>query len=158
MVSWDVGLRHTCSETQDKIRPLILTLEAMVGSDDERRRKPRYDCSLHVITETPGSEPIHGQASNLSATGLRMDMEEPVEVGTAVRHHLRLVLGWTEANFLTLPAVVRWCESGPDGYQVGTEFSGEMAEEHGKRLKLLVRVLSGELDLGMGPLDSSDGK
>jgi hypothetical protein len=86
-----------------------------------------------------------GTSADLSRSGASVQLAVALEAGTRVQLYLRLVLGWTAADFLMLPGTVVRCSSEDDGYQLGVELD-ELDETQAGRLDLLIRVLQGELD------------
>lgn len=114
----------------------------------ERRAHPRVDCVLVASVEIPGVAPIRGRVANLSQSGISVVVDEEIAVGKGVVFHLRLVRGWTENNFLSLPGTVARCTPISGAHEVGGHFDAEL-EEHAKRLlDTLIRMLSAQFDLG----------
>ena len=75
---------------------------------------------------------VPGQIVDVSGTGCRVELKEPLEKGEAVRLTLYGVEGSTN---LTLGGEVRWQRVAPDGtYVVGAKFTGTAAVLAGRML------------------------
>jgi CheY-like chemotaxis protein len=102
----------------------------------EKRRRLRRPLLMRVDVEVagrPGAVP--GQIVDVSGSGCRIEMREPLEKGNAVRLTLYGVEGSTD---LTLGAEVRWQRQAPDGTQVaGLRFTGTAAVLAGRLLGTL---------------------
>jgi c-di-GMP-binding flagellar brake protein YcgR len=118
----------------------------VVASDDrERRTNPRFVCELMTFLHPEGGEPLAGESSDLSMGGLSAHLDRELAVGTALQVVLTLSLGWSEADFLRIPAKVVWCRKDGERFAAGVRFD-ELAERERRRLESLVRLLGGELD------------
>jgi hypothetical protein len=113
----------------------------------ERRSHPRVDCVLVAAVEIPGVPPIRGRVANLSRSGIAVVVDEEVSVGTGVVFQLRLVRGWTENNFLSVPGTIVRCVPSGGAHEIGGQFEADL-EEHAKRLlDTLIRMLSMQFDV-----------
>jgi hypothetical protein len=114
----------------------------------ERRSHPRVDCVLVAAVEIPGVAPIRGRVANLSRSGISVVVDEEIAVGKGVVFHLRLVRGWTENNFLSLPGTIARCTPMAGAHEIGGRFDAEL-EEHAERLlDTLIRMLTLQFDVG----------
>jgi CheY-like chemotaxis protein len=102
----------------------------------EKRRRLRRPLLMRVDVEVAGRPGVvPGQIVDVSGTGCRIEMREPLEKGNAVRLTLYGVEGSTD---LTLGAEVRWQRKAPDGTQVaGVRFTGTAAVLAGRLLGTL---------------------
>jgi len=81
----------------------------------------------------------------LSLAGLCFASDVELVPGEPLEFQVRLVLGWTESDYLRLEGQVVWCRVQGGAFLVGGRFDPELAEDKAERLALLVRILSGEL-------------
>jgi ActR/RegA family two-component response regulator len=102
----------------------------------EKRRRLRRPLLLRVDVEIAGREGVvPGQIVDVSGSGCRVELKQPVEKGTAVRLTLYGVEGSTD---LSLGAEVRWHRQAPDGtHVVGVKFTGTAAVLAGRLLGTL---------------------
>jgi hypothetical protein len=114
-------------------------------SADERRANPRFVCELRTYVLDVKGSMVSGTSADLSRSGASVRLSAPLEPGERVQLYLRLVLGWTAADFLMLPAQVVRCVPEDDAYRVGLELA-DLTDAQAGRLDLLLRVLDGELD------------
>jgi CheY-like chemotaxis protein len=102
----------------------------------ERRRRVRRPLLMRVDVEIegrPGSVP--GQIVDVSGSGCRVELKEPLGPGQTVRLTLYGVEGSTD---LALAAEVRWQRAADDGTQVaGVRFTGTAAVLAGRLLGTL---------------------
>lgn len=92
-----------------------------------------------------GADPIAGESADLSMGGLSARLDHELAVASRLQVLLTLTLGWSETDFLRVPARVIWCRREDDGVRVGVKFD-ELREGERRRLEVLVRLLGGELD------------
>ncbi|HUL76659.1 MAG TPA: PilZ domain-containing protein [Vicinamibacteria bacterium] len=106
----------------------------------ERRRRLRRPLLMRVDVDVAGREgAIPGQIVDVSGTGCRIELKEPIQKGNVVRLTLYGVEGSTD---LSLGAEVRWQRRAPDGTQVaGVKFTGTAAVLAGR----LLGTLSGRI-------------
>lgn len=99
----------------------------------EKRRRLRRPLLLRVDVEIAGREgTFPGQIIDVSGSGCRIELKQPVEKGNSVRLTLYGVEGSID---LTLAAEVRWQRRAPDGTQVaGVKFTGTAAVLAGRLL------------------------
>jgi len=99
----------------------------------EKRRRLRRPLILRVDVEIAGREGVFpGQIIDVSGSGCRIELKQPVEKGDSVRLTLYGVEGSTN---LTLAAEVRWQRPAHDGTQVaGVKFTGTAAVLAGRLL------------------------
>jgi hypothetical protein len=118
-----------------------------MAEKSERRSHPRVDVVLVAMVEIPGVAPIRGRVANLSRSGISVVVDEEIAEGKGVIFNLRLVRGWTESNFLSLPGTVARCTPIGGASEIGGQFDAEL-EEHAKRLlDTLIRMLSAQFDV-----------
>ena len=89
-----------------------------------RRGGPRHDLSERVNLLGPNFKTRDGWALNVSRGGLRVILEEPVELG----EEYQVTVGADESRQLNRRARVVWVQEERDGFVVGLEFmftSGE---------------------------------
>jgi hypothetical protein len=123
----------------------VICYARSVSDPADRRANPRFECELKTYVLNVRGDMLSGTSADLSRGGVSVELVEPVAVGEAVQIYLRLVLGWTAADFLTLPGRVVRCERIAEGHRIGVELE-PLSETQGERLELLIRVLAGELD------------
>ena len=106
----------------------------------EKRRRLRRPLLLRVDVEVAGRDGVvPGQIVDVSGSGCRIELKQPLEKGNAVRLTLYGVEGSTD---LSLAAEVRWQRPAPDGTQVaGVKFTGTAAVLAGR----LLGTLSGRI-------------
>ncbi len=99
----------------------------------EKRRRLRRPLLLRVDVEVRARQlTVPGQIVDVSGTGCRVELKEPLEKGEAVRLTLYGLEGSTN---LTLGGEVRWVRQAPDGtYVVGAKFTGTAAVLAGRML------------------------
>jgi ActR/RegA family two-component response regulator len=102
----------------------------------EKRRRLRRPLLLRVDVEIAGRDAaVPGQIVDVSGSGCRVELKEPVERGSSVRLTLYGVEGSTD---LSLAGEVRWQRQAPDGTQVaGLKFTGTAAVLAGRLLGTL---------------------
>ena len=102
----------------------------------EKRRRLRRPLLMRVDVEVTGREGVvPGQIVDVSGSGCRVELKQPLEKGQAVRLTLYGVEGSTD---LSLGAEVRWQRQAPDGAQVaGVKFTGTAAVLAGRLLGTL---------------------
>jgi CheY-like chemotaxis protein len=102
----------------------------------EKRRRLRRPLLMRVDVELAGREGVvPGQIVDVSGSGCRIELKQPLEKGNAVRLTLYGVEGSTD---LSLSAEVRWQRKAPDGTQVaGVKFTGSAAVLAGRLLGTL---------------------
>jgi hypothetical protein len=92
----------------------------MLNYDDKRnfyRMMVNSEVSVTILDDEVNSQ-FTAVCRDLSATGLAIEMESPVETGTQLKVHIES----TNASIPSLHArgeVVRCAEDGPDNYLVG---------------------------------------
>ena len=97
--------------------------------------------------EVPGLEPIAARAADISFSGICLISQTPVTPGTSATFLVRLVLEGAHSDALPLLGTVVWCTSVRDGHQIGARFDSDMEEERWKKLDVLIRFLTGELEV-----------
>jgi CheY-like chemotaxis protein len=99
----------------------------------EKRRRLRRPLLLRVDVEVRARKLIvPGQIVDVSGTGCRVELREPLEKGESVRITLYGLEGSTN---LTLGAEVRWHRQAPDGtHVIGAKFTGTAAVLAGRML------------------------
>jgi CheY-like chemotaxis protein len=99
----------------------------------EKRRRLRRPLILRVDVEIAGREGQHpGQIIDVSGSGCRIELKQPLDKGDHVRLTLYGVEGSTD---LTLAAEVRWTRPARDATQVaGVKFTGTAAVLAGRLL------------------------
>jgi ActR/RegA family two-component response regulator len=102
----------------------------------EKRRRLRRPLLLRVDIEVTGREGVFpGQIVDVSGSGCRIELKQPLDKGNGVRLTLYGVEGSID---LTLAAEVRWQRRAPDGTQVaGVKFTGTAAVLAGRLLGTL---------------------
>jgi CheY-like chemotaxis protein len=92
----------------------------------EKRRRLRRPLLLRVDVEVRARKlTVPGQIVDVSGTGCRVELKEPLEKGEAVRITLYGLEGSTN---LTLGGEVRWHRQAPDGtHVIGAKFTGTAA-------------------------------
>ncbi len=102
----------------------------------EKRRRLRRPLLMRVDIEVAGRDGlVPGQIVDVSGTGCRIELKQPLDKGNAVRLTLYGVEGSID---LTLAAEVRWQRHAPDGTQVaGVKFTGTAAVLAGRLLGTL---------------------
>jgi len=111
----------------------------------ERRTNPRFLCELMTFVHPEGAEPLVGESADLGMGGLSARIDRELAVEAPVRVLLTLSLGWSETDFLSIPAKVVWCRREGEVFAVGVSFD-EISDAQRRRLECLVRLLGGELD------------
>lgn len=90
----------------------------MTGDGKERRQMPRVDCDCPAVLKGRGEDTA--KVCDLSLSGLRMELEHPLAVGTFI--DLRLLLPGSPAP-VDVMAEVRWLTGGATGARgVGARF------------------------------------
>ena len=99
----------------------------------EKRRRLRRPLLLRVDVEVRARQLIvPGQIVDVSGTGCRVELKEPLEKGETVRITLYGLEGSTN---LTLGGEVRWHRQAPDGtHVIGAKFTGTAAVLAGRML------------------------
>ncbi|MCG6922868.1 MAG: response regulator [Acidobacteriota bacterium] len=99
----------------------------------EKRRRLRRPLLLRVDVEVRARKLIvPGQIVDVSGTGCRVELKEPLEKGESVRVTLYGLEGSTN---LTLGGEVRWHRQAPDGtHVIGAKFTGTAAVLAGRML------------------------
>jgi CheY-like chemotaxis protein len=102
----------------------------------EKRRRLRRPLLMRVDVEIAGRDgAIRGQIVDVSGSGCRVELNQPLEKGDTVRLTLYGVEGSTD---LTLAGEVRWQRKAPDGTQIaGLKFTGTAAVLAGRMLGTL---------------------
>ena len=103
----------------------------------EKRRRLRRPLLMRVDVSVAGRESVvlPGRIVDVSGTGCRVELRDPLRRGDAVRLTLYGVEGSTD---LSLAAEVRWQRQTPDGTQVaGLRFTGTAAVLAGRLLGTL---------------------
>jgi len=92
----------------------------------EKRRRLRRPLLLRVDVEVKARKlTVPGQIVDVSGTGCRIELKEPLEKGESVRITLYGLEGSTN---LTLGGEVRWARQAPDGtHAIGAKFTGTAA-------------------------------
>jgi CheY-like chemotaxis protein len=106
------------------------------GDRTEKRRRLRRPLILRVDVEIKGREGVFpGQIVDVSGSGCRIELEQPVEQGDTVRLTLYGVEGSID---LSLHAEVRWHrQTGTDAHVAGVKFTGTAAVLAGRLLGTL---------------------
>jgi CheY-like chemotaxis protein len=106
---------------------------ADLSGHTERRRRLRRPLIMKVEVQIrPRKLTVMGQIVDVSGSGCRIELPEPVEVGDAVRIILQ---GHEGSTHVALGAEVRWHRQAPDGTHVaGLRFTGTTALLAGKIL------------------------
>jgi DNA-binding response OmpR family regulator len=99
----------------------------------EKRRRLRRPLLLRVDVEVKARQlTVPGQIVDVSGSGCRVELNEPLEKGEVVRLTLYGLEGSTN---LTLGGEVRWHRQGPDGtHLIGAKFTGTSAVLAGRML------------------------
>ena len=99
----------------------------------EKRRRLRRPLLLRVDVEVRARQlTVPGQIVDVSGTGCRVELKEPLEKGETVRITLYGLEGSTN---LTLGGEVRWHRQAPDGtHVIGAKFTGTAAVLAGRML------------------------
>ncbi len=99
----------------------------------EKRRRLRRPLLLRVDVEVKARQlTVPGQIVDVSGSGCRVELNEPLEKGEVVRLTLYGLEGSTN---LTLGGEVRWHRQGPDGtHLIGAKFTGTAAVLAGRML------------------------
>lgn len=105
----------------------------------------RFACDLDVELETSRGR-IVGRGRDMSESAVCLTANTPVEPGTQVQVHLRLVLEWGASEALVLPGQVAWLTDTEGTQQIGVVFS-LLAPDLRQRLSVLTRVLNGQISL-----------
>jgi Tfp pilus assembly protein PilZ len=105
----------------------------------------RFACDLDVELETNGSRVI-GRGLDLTDSAVCLTARTPVEPGTQVQVHLRLVLEWGSSEAIVVPGQVAWLTDTEGSQQIGVVFN-TLAPDLRQRLSVLNRVLSGQISL-----------
>jgi CheY-like chemotaxis protein len=102
----------------------------------EKRRRLRRPLLMRVDLSVAGREGVvPGRIVDVSGSGCRVELRDPLQRGDAVRLTLYGVEGSTD---LSLAAEVRWQREAPDGTQVaGVRFTGTAAVLAGRLLGTL---------------------
>jgi curved DNA-binding protein len=100
----------------------------MEKSMSERRRSPRRKplrTQPPVKLQIDGSpQELAGQVSDANDSGLSIEIDVPVKLGTPVRVTGDLLIGLSRANLKARPATVVFCKKRPDGrHAVGISFT-----------------------------------
>ena len=82
----------------------------------------------------------------MSDSAVCLTTNTPVEPGTQVQVHLRLVLEWGASEAIIVPGQVVWLTDTEGSQQIGVAFS-VLAPDLRQRLSVLNRVLSGQISL-----------
>ena len=105
----------------------------------------RFACDLAVELETSRGR-IVGRRRDMSDSAVCLTTNTPVEPGTQVQVHLRLVLEWGASEAIIVPGQVVWLTDTEGSQQIGVAFS-VLAPDLRQRLSVLNRVLSGQISL-----------
>jgi Tfp pilus assembly protein PilZ len=117
-------------------------------SDRDRRTNPRFVCDLDArVVVADRSEPLAGRAVDLSFSGVCVDLTEPIAVGTKAVFHLQLVVPEGLTEELPVPGTVVWSTPTRGLMQIGARFHTDMDDAIWRQLEVLLRILSGELQL-----------
>jgi len=101
----------------------------------ERRRNPRRVLMVEVKVLSAGApRPLLGELANLSEGGLQVDLEQPLEVGTAVRVVFHIP-GAGAAH--SLEGQVRWRQAAGRGFTHGLILDDFTAEVEGQLREML---------------------
>jgi hypothetical protein len=117
-------------------------------ADDDRRERPRGTCALHVYLELAGGDPVLCRSADLSASGIALVSDKYVAPGTDALFHLRIGLGWSGDDFLTLLGRVVWSRAEGSRVRLGAQFDPSLDAKQRRRLDRLVRRLLGEDEIG----------
>lgn len=110
-----------------------------------RAMHERFACDLDVELETHRGRVV-GRGRDMSDSAVCLTANMPVEPGTQVQVHLRLVLEWGASEALVVPGQVAWLTDTEGSQQIGVVFS-LLAPDLRQRLAVLNRVLSGQISL-----------
>ncbi len=102
-------------------------------------------CDLDVEADA-GNIHVAGRARDLSDSAVCFTARGPVEPGTVVQVHLRLVLEWGTSEALVLPGQVAWLTASEGAHQIGVVFT-VTAPEVRQRLQMMLKVLLGQISL-----------
>ena len=116
--------------------------------EHERRAQPRGTCALHVYLELPGHDPVACRSADLSASGICLVSTKHVAPGADALFHLRLGLGWSGEDYLTLLGRVVWCRRDDTGVRLGAQFDASLDAKQRRRLDRLVGRLLGDDEIG----------
>ncbi|MBA3549668.1 MAG: PilZ domain-containing protein [Nannocystis sp.] len=105
----------------------------------------RFACDFDVELETSRGR-VLGRGRDMSDSAVCLTANSPVEPGTQVQVHLRLVLEWGASEAIVVPGQVAWLTDTEGLQQIGVVFS-ILAPELRQRLSVLNRVLSGQISL-----------
>lgn len=94
-----------------------------------------------------GGTKITGRTVDLSYSGICVLAEETVPTGELVQFDLRLVLPGAESDTLSVRGTVVWSTPCRGKFQVGARFQRDMTDDQLRKLDVVLRALSGELDL-----------
>lgn len=113
----------------------------------ERRENPRFACDLEVTVEADGQSSTAGRAADISFSGLCLTAGSGISPGTQVILRVSLVLDRAHSDSLPLRGTVVWCTPLGDRFQLGARFDPDMDDSTWTKLDILIRFLTGELDL-----------
>ena len=82
----------------------------------------RFACDLDVELETSRGR-IVGRGRDMSDSAVCLTTNTPVEPGTQVQVHLRLVLEWGASEAIIVPGQVVWLTDTEGSQQIGVAFS-----------------------------------
>lgn len=126
-------------------RPRSQGLWYSAGVTARRAPHERFACDLDVELETDRGRVV-GRGRDMNDSAVCLTADAPVEPGTQVQVHLRLVLEWGASEALVVPGQVAWLTDTEGAQQIGVVFS-VLAPELRQRLTVLSRVLNGQISL-----------
>ena len=109
----------------------------------------RFVCDLDVELDS-GRVRVTGRARDFNEAAVCLSARDPIEPGSKVAVHLRLVLEWGASEALMVPGLVAWLTPTEGMQQIGVVFNTLLPDVR-QRLITLTRILNGQIALPSPP-------
>ena len=113
----------------------------------DRRSAERFACDLRVEVRPESDPAFDARAIDISYRGICLRSERELPAGTTLELQLRLLLGDSESEALSLRGTIVWDSETQGAHQLGVLFSSELDDASWSRLHTLIRFLRGDLPL-----------
>lgn len=117
---------------------------------DERRAHHRFACDLRARVILPNGHTVEGQTTDISFSGICVQVDEPVEPKTNVQFQVWAVLPERETDGITVPAKIVWSTPLEGSHQLGASFDRDMDNRSWTRLDMLLQFLAATLEPAQG--------
>jgi Tfp pilus assembly protein PilZ len=112
---------------------------------DERRAHQRFACDLRARVGVHDGRECEGWAVDISAGGICIYLDQPIEPRSAVEVHIWAVLPERDSSQITMPGKIAWCTPVEGRIQLGVTFENTMDNRAVARLDVLLQFLAGNL-------------